>query len=154
MIGIRRPRDQGRDWSGADMLSTVTVRSQGLRAILGFVVAASLVACASTGQTTTRSLDVVTGDEVRETGSSNLYFALRTIRPQWLRTRAASSLVRPRAEEPVVYVEGVRRGAPDVLLEITLELVRQVEFLSAAEATTRFGTGHGGGAILVSFGSR
>jgi hypothetical protein len=39
-------------------------------------------------------------------------------------------------------------------LEITPELIRQVEYLGASDATTRYGTGHSGGAILVTLDSR
>jgi hypothetical protein len=54
------------------------------------------------------------------------------------------------AVEPVVYVQGVRYGELRDLQRMNLDEVREVEFIDAASATTRFGTGHSGGAIMVS----
>jgi hypothetical protein len=43
----------------------------------------------------------------------------------------------------------VRHGGLDFLQTIRVEMVEQMEYLDASDATTRFGTGHGGGAIVV-----
>ena len=53
-----------------------------------------------------------------------------------------------------VVVDGQRRGGIDFLRSIRVAQVRQVRYLSAADATTRLGTGMAGGAILVSLRSR
>ena len=48
-----------------------------------------------------------------------------------------------------MYVSGIRRGEPRTLQNVSLDQVQRVEFIDARDATTRFGTGHAGGAILV-----
>jgi hypothetical protein len=91
----------------------------------------------------------LTGDEVRATTAGNLYDAVRRLRPQWLRARGASSIISPEATEAVVYVSGIRQGDLRTLQNIGVDSVNGVEFIDARDATTRWGTGHGGGVILV-----
>jgi len=94
--------------------------------------------------------EVVTGDDVRETGVGNLYEALRRLRPLWLQARAGgASLAAPRGTAPVVYVAGAPFGDLRSLQTMTVDRVRRVEFINARDATTRYGTGHSGGVILV-----
>jgi hypothetical protein len=49
----------------------------------------------------------------------------------------------------VVYVQGIRHGPLTSLQQMNLDRVRRVEFIDGRDATTRFGTGHGGGVIMV-----
>jgi hypothetical protein len=93
--------------------------------------------------------NVLTGDEVRRTGVGNLWDALRRLRPQWMRARGTASMVGQRAVEPVVYVAGLLHGDLRTLQRMNTIQVRRVEFIDALDATTRFGTGHSGGVILV-----
>jgi hypothetical protein len=93
--------------------------------------------------------NLLTGEQVRETNVGNLYDALRRLRPQWLRPRGSASIVSPESTEPVVYVSGIRRGEPRTLQNVNVDQVSSVQFIDARDATTRFGTGHGGGVILV-----
>ena len=95
------------------------------------------------------SPNVLTGDELRETQAANLWDALRRLRPQWLRARASSSLIGGDGDEPVVYVQEIRYGALRTLQQMNIDQVRRVEFIDGRDATTRFGTGHGGGVIMV-----
>jgi hypothetical protein len=77
------------------------------------------------------------------TGASDLHAALRLARPRFLRTRAA------RKDAPVVYVDGVRVGDLAYLRSLPVRDVAIVRALGRSEATTRFGTDHVGGALLV-----
>jgi len=87
--------------------------------------------------------DRVESAELRQTHEADLYEALRLSRPRFIRSRAALS------PEPVVYVDGVRAGALDDLHAVALPDVVDVRFMSGPDATTRFGTDHVGGALLV-----
>ena len=58
-------------------------------------------------------------------------------------------MVGQRASEPVVYVSWIRRGELRTLQNVNLDQVLRVEFIDALDATTRFGTGHSGGVIMV-----
>lgn len=86
----------------------------------------------------------VTSSELRTTGVSDLYTALKDIRPGYLRSRTASD-----ETGPVVYVDGVRMGTVDVLRTVPVSHVVEVRSVRASDATTRFGTDHAGGALLV-----
>ncbi|HEX6927347.1 MAG TPA: hypothetical protein VF167_18115 [Longimicrobiaceae bacterium] len=86
--------------------------------------------------------DVVTHSELVASGRANLLDYVRLHRPSWLRTRAVTG-------EVVVYLDGIRMGGPEALQEIRPEMVAEVRHLDAREATTRWGTGHTEGAILV-----
>ena len=66
--------------------------------------------------------------------------AVRRLRPGWLLARGA----------PVVYVDNIRRpGGVDALFNVPVGQIRLLEFIGAADATTRWGTGHTGGVIQV-----
>jgi hypothetical protein len=50
---------------------------------------------------------------------------------------------------PVLYVDGGRRGGVTDLRSLRPAEIAQMDYMSASDATTRFGTGHSGGAVLV-----
>lgn len=105
----------------------------------------------------------ITLEEIHASPASNLYDAVRALRPAWLRTRGHSSLQLatvpggrgdsisvPAASEIVVYVDGVRFGTQSSLRDLAPHDVAAMEYLDAGAATQRWGTGHPHGAILVS----
>lgn len=122
-----------------------------VRRCLMLAAALSLAACASTsqaGSATGGNRSLLTTAELREeTGSRTLDEIIRQRRPMWLTTRGTASL--QGGDEIVVYRDGVPTGGPAILRTMPAETVESVQFLPAAEATTRFGTGHTLGAILV-----
>jgi hypothetical protein len=71
------------------------------------------------------------------------------LRPQWLRARGSGSIVSPGSTVPIVYVSGIQRGELRTLQNVGVDQVQRVEFIDGRDATTRFGTGHGGGVIMV-----
>ena len=71
----------------------------------------------------------------------NAFLAIERLRASWLRTRSGDA--------PQLYVDGARRGNVRDLQSLLTTEVAQMERLSASDATNRFGTGHAGGAILV-----
>ena len=92
---------------------------------------------------------VLTSEMVLETQESDLLAAVQRLRPQWLRARGAARISGGNLTV-TVYVDDVRRGDVSFLRTIRIEGVNQVQFLTGAEATTRWGTGVAGGVILVS----
>ena len=81
--------------------------------------------------------------EILERGdnASTAIEVVRRLRPAWLLSRGA---------DPVVYVDNVRRpGGVDALFNVPVGQIRLLEFIGAADATTRWGTGHTGGVIQV-----
>ncbi len=104
-------------------------------------------ACASSGQPgqsrPRRSRTLITADELSELSVSSAYEAVRRLRPAWLQARGRSGL-------PVVYRNNTRWGGdPRSLESIRIDDVTEMRFLSASDATTRYGTGFTGGVILV-----
>jgi hypothetical protein len=77
------------------------------------------------------------------------YDLILKLRPQFLRNRGATSFRNTDSGEPAVYLDGVRYGKPESLKQISADQVQSVQFLSAADATTRFGTDNASGAILI-----
>jgi hypothetical protein len=77
------------------------------------------------------------------------YDVVATVRRQWLTGRGAVIVADGRPKGPLVYVEGVAIGSCETLKDFAAVNVEELRFLDAVKATTRFGTGHPAGAILV-----
>ena len=116
------------------------------------VLAISTWGCASgTGAGSTdsgRSGDVITREELDRTSVDNALEAVTVLRPQWLRARPARTMNDPSPEVGVV-VDGRPRGTKDDLALIRAVSIERIEFMSATDATIRYGTGFAGGAIVV-----
>ena len=82
-------------------------------------------------------------------GAWNAYDVLSRLRPEFLRSRGRSSLNTEELTTAVVYVNDMRFGELPSLKTITAEQILLIEYINAADATTRFGTDHLGGAILI-----
>lgn len=96
-----------------------------------------------------RSANVITAAELSQSGASNLYLAVQNLRPHWLRGRPRGSLQGGAREEAVVYLDHNRYGNLNSLTQLSTGGVVEIRYLDASDATNRYGTGHGGGAILV-----
>jgi len=81
--------------------------------------------------------------------SDSAFEAVRALRPNWLRERGRTSLTRTTATQVVIYLDGTRVGGPDYLRQLRASDIDTMHYLNSSDATNRFGTGHVGGAILV-----
>jgi hypothetical protein len=93
---------------------------------------------------------VITTEMIGEPGNQNAYTIVQRLRPRWLSPRTQGTITNPEPSFPEVYLDGVRFGPIDTLYRIDAEQIARIEFMSGLDATTRFGVGHDGGAILVS----
>lgn len=124
--------------------------------ILMTVLVASVAAtgCASSSGSSgpSRSSDLISSEELRasEIQSQNAYRAIQRLRPSWLRARGSSFT--GERQLPVVFVDGTRFGELESLYNLNVSDIVQMEFLDSRDATTRFGTGYPGGAIMVTTG--
>jgi hypothetical protein len=84
--------------------------------------------------------------DIMATNAGSVYDAIQRLRPRRLRGRTA---IGGEAVLPVLYADGVRGGDFSFLQSIGIEEVEHVRFINASDATTRWGTGHAGGAIEV-----
>ncbi|MGH7562532.1 MAG: hypothetical protein ACRENB_16110 [Gemmatimonadales bacterium] len=98
-----------------------------------------------------RSPELITLQEIDAAGEDlrTAFELVERLRPMWMRqTRGAQSITQ--GTPPVmVYVNDVRRGTVVALNEIPRAAVKEIRHLRPTDATQRFGTDHGSGAILL-----
>ena len=123
------------------------IGSKRLRMNDGFIGAAILLtlvgglSCASTGEgsTTSRGRGDITQEELQATSVDDAMEAISLLRPQWMRGRSAGA---------TIVIDG-QRSSRDRLATIPVGSIVRIQFMSASDATTRFGTGFFDGAIVV-----
>jgi hypothetical protein len=79
----------------------------------------------------------------------NAYLIVRRLRPAWLRPRSQESISGQRPTFAQVFVDETQVGDANALEGISSTQIDRIEYLSALDATTRFGTGFAGGLIIV-----
>ena len=126
---------------------------RGMRTAMLLPVLVSLACSISTGSYTThpsytrKSIFVA---EIEKSSATNAYELISNLRPHWLKGRGPKSIVSyAEASYPVVYVNGNRYGGQDSLGSISVANITGIRFLSAGDATTKYGIGHSGGAIEI-----
>ena len=106
--------------------------------------------CATTGEgsTSTSRRNEITLAELEATSVDDVMEAISLLRPQWLRARPART---PSDPNPVVgvVIDGRVNSTREDLAQIPISDVARLQFLNSADATIRFGTGYGGGAIIL-----
>ena len=88
------------------------------------------------------SMNRLTAEDMANQQELDLLQAVRQLRGRWLTSRGRGG--------PRVHVDGARLGGMQELQNIRVADVQLVEYMSAADATLRFGTGYDAGAIIVS----
>lgn len=98
-----------------------------------------------------RNRSILTAEEIGldKGASRTAYDVIARLRPEFLRSRGASSLQSPTPVTAVVYVDEMRYGDLDDLKQLSAHQIFSIQYLNAADATTRFGSDHLGGAILI-----
>lgn len=99
------------------------------------------------------SLNHIPNGEIEAAGADllNAYDLVSRLRPSMMRMRnqTGGSTSSGDVMGPVAYVDEIRLGNADLLRTVMRATVREIRFLSATDATTRWGTGHSNGVILV-----
>ena len=114
--------------------------------LLSFALMIGFAGCASGsggggGGSRSSSTRLVAADMANQQ-ELDLYQAIRQLRGRWLTSRGRGT--------PRVHGDGgARQGGVQELQNIRVSEVQEVEFMGAADATLRFGTGYEAGAILV-----
>lgn len=91
--------------------------------------------------------DFLNAAQLMGTGSITLFEAVDRLKPQWLRARGSV-----RSAQPVVvnvYVDGQQMGDVSYLRGMQVDGVSAVQFFTATEASTRWGSHNIGGVISV-----
>jgi hypothetical protein len=103
------------------------------------VVLAVLIGCAGSSTTSTstgRNERLITAEEIVATTARNAQEAIEKLRPRWLSRMPLT-----------IFVNDVYSSIS--LRDIQVGEIESIELLSSADATTRFGTNHARGAIVV-----
>lgn len=93
--------------------------------------------------------DVISGDEIRAGQFRDVYNAVERLRPQFLRSRGATSTRDVEGNLPIVFVDEQRLGAVGSMRGLPIDNVREIRFIAPRDATTRWGTGYTAGVIMV-----
>ena len=102
------------------------------------------------------SREIITREDIERTHAVNAYEAVERLRSHWLRPRgttqmpAAQGGVQFQEPEIQVYLDDQRLGNLENLRRIEIAAVQYIRFVQPAEASSRWGFGHGAGAILAS----
>lgn len=102
-----------------------------------------------------RNPDVITIDEIEVVRNqvSNGMDIVQRLRPTFLRTRGATTMMSGSSSNatprPMVVLDGSPHGELETLRQISAISIKEIRYLSGTNATTKFGTDYGGGAILV-----
>jgi hypothetical protein len=117
-----------------------------------------IVACGPTRTRTasspSRDPNLITRDEIVSVMSDHptAYDVIRALRPSYLRTRGSSTMGLSAEPVLVVYLDMIKVDGTSTanLKRIPSAQIRTIQYLNSIDATTRFGTDHGAGAILIS----
>jgi hypothetical protein len=93
--------------------------------------------------------DVLTAEELATVNETNLYDAIKKLRPMFLVSRGATSLRIGESTLPRVYLDGSPYGDPESLRNMPLTGIYEVRFIDSRDATILYGTGHTAGIIMV-----
>ena len=119
-------------------------------------MALMLVACGGGGAGTTAQpdtqprptrgpADMISEAEINTTSYQNALEVVQGLRPSMMRPRGTSSS----QYQVVAYMDDVRLIDLNGLATIPSERVKEIRYVNSRDATTRWGTGHGSGVILV-----
>ena len=111
----------------------------------------ALAACGPTkpGHAAPQNRYLITSDEIAKSNASNAYEAVQRLRPAFLQTRGSQSIQNTAPPTPTVYVDGMKYGALQSLMSLPAISIVSIQYMTALDATQRFGIGNDGGAILV-----
>ena len=109
-----------------------------------FGFATGLAGCAS-GESggPRRDPNRITVEELADYTTLTALDAVRRLRPRWLQGRGAGNM-------PQLIVDGARMGdAQNPLRSLSVSDIQEIRYLTASDATMRYGTNFPGGAIVV-----
>ncbi len=116
---------------------------------LGLMLVLSGCASASGGNAPRSNSTIITREQLADLSSSTAYEIVQQIHPQWLIPRGQASFNNPGSNQVVVYLGSSRMGGPSELRNFIGSQLESIQFLDARQATNRLGSGHVGGAIIL-----
>lgn len=128
-----------------------------MRRAVTFLALAVIVSCSKATQGTGTSTgargasNLITRQEIATIPATDGYDAVQRLRPEFLRPRSTASRTTAYA---VVFVDGINKGAPEALRLLRSPEIAEIRFLSAVDATTRYGLNVPAGVIQVTLITR
>lgn len=102
---------------------------------LGLLCVVLVAGCASSGgEKSSRRSDVISQQEIMDSGANNLFDVVSRLRPQWLRVSTTRSFNMD--TEIVVFQNEMNLGGPDRLKEMGPELAYELRFLEGVRAAS------------------
>lgn len=126
------------------------MRTTVIAVMLTLCVTACTAATHGSGPGLQRNVITLAEIQAATVPTTNLWDFIATSRPHFLRDRGAGSFSDTSPVRAVVYLDGSLLGDIQVLKALGLSSVKLIQYMSGADATTRYGLGHSGGAILLS----
>jgi hypothetical protein len=117
----------------------------GLVGALGVASACAASTPSEQSAVTRASRDIIVRTDFESLSLGTAQDIVRQLRPMWMQQRAVGGA----REDPAVYIDNMRRGGLAALAEVPASAVLEIRYLNGTDATTRLGTGHRAGAILV-----
>ena len=96
--------------------------------------------------------DVIAESEIGASSYQTALEVVQNLRPNMLIPRGVTSdrSGMTAASIPIIiYMDDIRLGEPSSLGNIPASRVKEIRFINSRDATTRYGTGHSSGVILV-----
>jgi hypothetical protein len=122
------------------------------RNLLTLAVLLTLAACATGGGTEEQdrgSRNRIVRAELQEIPVTTAFEAVRQLRPNWLRQRGEASISAFGSGGIRVVIDSAPQGELEVLETIRTDQIEEMRFLNQSEASVRYGTNFGYGAIEI-----
>jgi len=104
------------------------------RAMVVLLSAGMLWGCASTkAEKQSTDPNLITREQIMATNANNLHDVVMRLRPQWLRTPAATSI--NMNTEIVVFQDQMQLGGPDALRQLSPELAYEIRYMDGVRAS-------------------
>ena len=94
-------------------------------------------------------LTALASSEIATMHEGTAFELVQRHRPAFLRVHIVPDSRDPRAGIPLVYVDGMKKGQPEILETILASSVREIRYLAPSEACVLYGPQHEGGVIAV-----
>jgi hypothetical protein len=121
------------------------------RLVLLAVLLTAIPAACGSGAARVGGVDrnTIMAEEIDPAANATAWDVVERLRPHFLQRRGASSITQRDADTPVVYVDGLRRGDLNELRQVPASVIARIDYVSAVNATTRWGTNHPAGVIAI-----
>lgn len=115
--------------------------------LVGVVAMTGCASTASSGDSSGGDRTLITRQQIEGSNLRNALDLIQAERPRWLRVRGMPSITQD--PEILVYVDQMRAGGTDVLMNIQTLEIEEIRFYDSRAAQARFGLGHVQGVIQV-----